>query len=180
MRKAFVRLLAVSAIVAAAAAGCSRKEQQPAQVPATQPGAAPQQAGQPPQQKVEVKAVPQDEADVVPVRDRVLAHFKAGDFEAIYQEASPGFRKVGPKEQFIALWKQQLEQTGAIENITESGHSIRPTDRFLIFTYRVQYKNMPKDLRLTFGRSNAGKMHLFGRFNAGKMELTGIHQTDKK
>jgi hypothetical protein len=179
MRKALVRLLVVSAVVAAASAGCSKKEQQPAQAPATPPGAAPQQqAGQPQQQKGEVKAAPRDEADVVPVRDLILAHFKAGDFEAIYREASPGFREVGPKERFAALWKNQFEQTGAIKNITETGHSVRPSDKFLIFTYRVQYEKMPKDLRLTFGRSDEEKSGFFSRAKERKMELTGIHQTD--
>lgn len=168
MKHAIIRMLVVSAVVVAATAGCSRKEQQPAQAPAIQPGATPQQAGQPPQQKGEVKAAPQDEVDVVPVRDGVLSHYKDGDFEAVYRDASPGFREVGPKEQFVALWKQQFEQTGAIKTITETGHSIRPTDRFLIFIYRVQYEKMQKYLRLTFGRSTDGK----------KMELTGINQSD--
>jgi len=160
MRIVLVRLLVISAFFAAAAAGCSRN------------GATPQQE--------EVKANPRDEADVVPVRDRVLAHYEAGDFAAIYQEASKGFREVGSKEQFVALWKNQLEQTGAIRSYKETNHGIRPTDRFLIFTYRVQYEKIPKELRLTFGRSTAGKLQLFGGSKGGKMELTGIHQTDNK
>lgn len=141
MRNVLVWLLVVSALVAAASAGCSRNE--------------------------EVKADPRNEADVVPVRDRVLAHYKSGDFETIYQEASKGFREVGPKEQFVALWKNQFEQTGAVKDFKETGHNIRPADKFLIFIYRVQYEKMPKELRLTFGRSKDGKT-----------ELTGIHQTD--
>ncbi|MDR3581342.1 MAG: hypothetical protein P4L44_15385 [Oryzomonas sp.] len=163
MRNVFVRLLVVSALAAAACAGCSRKEQRPAQAS---------------QQKKDVIADPRDEIDVVPVRDRVLEHYKAGNFEAIYQEASKGFRQVGQKEQFVALWKNQLEQTGAIKDFKETGHGIRPADKFLIFTYHVQYEKMPKELRMIFGRSDAGKMQPFGRSNDGKMELTGIHQTD--
>ncbi|MDR3579946.1 MAG: hypothetical protein P4L44_08300 [Oryzomonas sp.] len=177
MRRAFVRLLTVSAVVAAAVSGCSREERQPPQSPATRQGAAPQQMWQFPQQKREVKAAPQDEADVIPVRDLVLTRFKAGDFEAIYRDASKGFREVGPKERFASLWAQQLEQTGTIKDLTETGHSTRPTDGFLIFTYRVQYERMPKNLSLTFGRSDE-KTGFFGRSKAGKMELTGIHQTD--
>jgi hypothetical protein len=172
MKNSFVRLLVVLAVVASASTGCSRKEQQPSRVPATQPGAAPQRQG-------EVKAAPRDETDVVPVRDRVLALFKTGDFVSIYQEASKGFREVGSKEQFAALWTQQFEQTGAIKDIIETGHSVRPADGFLIFTYRVNYVNMPKDLRLTFGRSDE-KTGFFGLSKGRKMELTGIHQTNVK
>lgn len=157
-----VSAVVVPVLVLAALSGCGSKKDK-----AGQPSA-PQKAGQPAsQQGSVVVASPQDEADVVAAKARVLAHIKAGDFAAVYREASAGFREVGPEQQFVALWKQQLMQTGEYRELKEVSHTVRPEDRFLLFFYHVQYENAKKVLRLTFGRSKAGKM-----------ELTGINQQD--
>ena len=114
-------------------------------------------------------ASPQDEADAAKATERVLLQVKKGDFPAIYKEASAGFRDIGPEEQFIAQWNKQLQDTGAFKDAKETGHAVRPTDKFMVFTYAVQYEKNKKELRLTFGRSKKGIM-----------ELTGITQRDVK
>lgn len=159
-------------IMLAALPGCDSKKEKADQakppqqaVPATpqKPGAA--QAPQAPQ----VAASPQDEADAAKLKEKVLAQVKAGDFSAIYKEASAGFREVGPEAQFVGLWRQQLKQTGAFKEAKEVSHTVRPQDRFLVYIHHVQYEKARKELRFTFGRSKKGKM-----------ELTGINQREIK
>lgn len=160
---------AVLAICMTGLSGCgSKKEKASSQAPAQKPPV--QQADQaPPQKGGPLVAPPRDEADVAPLKERILAQYKAGDYAAIYREASAGFREVGPEPQFIALWKKQIVETGPFKEAKEVSHSVRPDDKFLLYTYHVQYLNKKKQLRLTFGRSNKGKM-----------ELTGINQTEIK
>jgi len=113
-------------------------------------------------------AVPSsDEADASVAKDRVLLHLKAGDFSSVFREASPGFREIGKEENFMALWQQQLQDTGVFKEFKEISHAVRPEDKHFVFIYHIQYENAKKELRLVFGRSKNGKM-----------ELTGIHQTD--
>jgi hypothetical protein len=141
---------------------CNAKKDKPEQAlpqkgsPATPPNAA-------------VTAPPQDEADTTPLKEKVLAQLKTGDFAAIYRDASAGFREVGPEQMFLAQWNKQLQETGPFKDAKETSHSVRPTDKFLVFIYTVTNENKQKELRLTFGRSKKGKM-----------ELTGINQRDPK
>jgi hypothetical protein len=152
--------------------GCSPKkekadqakpQQQAAPAPLTKAGDA--QAPQTPQ----AAASPQDIADAAILKEKVLAQVKAGDFSAIYREASEGFREIGQEQQFLALWQKQLQQTGAFKEAKEVSHTVRPQDKFLVFIYNVKYEKAGKELRLTFGRSKKGKM-----------ELTGINLSDIK
>jgi hypothetical protein len=165
----------VLAICMTGLSGCGAKKEKAGQAPAQKAPAqqavqAQQQKGQAQQQKGQaVVASPRDEADAAPLKERVLAQYKAGDYAAIYREASTGFRAVGPETQFIALWAKQHQETGAFKDAKEVSHTVRPQDKFLIYIYHVQYANKKKQLRLTFGRSNKGKM-----------ELTGINQTEIK
>jgi hypothetical protein len=124
---------------------------------------------QPLQKAGDVKATFQDEAEASAARTRVLTQIKRGDFNTIYEEASAGFKDVGHKQQFLALWNKQLQETGAFKEAKEISHTVRPADKFLVYTYNVKYEKKPKELRLTFGRTKNGKM-----------ELTGINQTDLK
>jgi hypothetical protein len=99
-------------IMLAALPGCSSKKDKAdqAQLPQQATPATPSKAGDaevPP-----VAASPRDEADAALLKVKVLAHVKAGEFAAIYKEASDGFRKVGPEDKFVGLWQQQLQQTG--------------------------------------------------------------------
>jgi hypothetical protein len=162
----FVRITTTIAfiITLSAVMGCSKKEK------AAQPQA-PLQAATTSSKKVggQVVALPQDDVDVVPLKAKVLTQFKAGDFVSIYKDASEGFKKVGSEDQFVTLWKQQLQQTGKFKDAKEISHTVRPTDKFLVFIYKVQYEKANKAVRFTFGRS--GK---------GKLELTGINQSDPK
>ena len=160
-------------IILAALPGCSSKKEKTEQAQAPQHAMSsaskiPAKAGEAPPNAV-VTASPQDEADAAKLKEKVLAQVKAGDFSAIYKDASAGFREVGPETQFVALWRQQLQQTGAFKEVKEISHTVRPQDKFLVFNYHVQYEKAKKELRLTFGRSKKGKM-----------ELTGINQREIK
>lgn len=124
---------------------------------------------QPPSPAGPAVALPQDESEAAAVKARVLSQVKNGEFAAIYKEASAGFKAVGPEEQFIAQWNKQLQETGAFKEAKESGHTVRSTDKFIVFSYVVQYARKKKELVLTFGRSKKGKM-----------ELTGINQREIK
>jgi hypothetical protein len=157
-------------LMLAALPGCSSKkdkadqaQQQQQATPTTPP-----KAGEA-SPKVAVTASPKDEADAAILKAKVLAHVKAGEFAAIYKEASDGFRKVGPEDKFVGLWQQQLQQTGAFKEAKEVSHTIRAEDKFLVFIYEVRYEKAKKGLRLTFGR-----------LKNGKLELTGINQRDIK
>jgi hypothetical protein len=159
-------------VILAALPGCNSKKNDVAKAPEQKTAqrqissahgqAKPQAAGA-------VVAPPKDEADAAALKARVLAQVKNRDFAAIYKDASEGFRNVGPEERFVALWNNQLLETGAYKEAKETTHTVRPTDRFLVFTYLVQYEKKKKGLTLTFGRSKDGKM-----------ELTGISQKELK
>ena len=101
----------------------------------------------------------------------MMAHVKAGEYSAMYKEASAGFKEVGTEQQFIAMWQNQLQETGAFKDAKEIGHTVRPDDKFLVFTYDVQYEKMRKALTLTFGRSKKGVMELTG-FNQKEFPAT--------
>lgn len=149
--------------------GCSSKKEKANQPQQPLQSAASSSKKAANQQASQVVASPQDEADAALLKVKVLAQVKARDFAAIYREASDGFRKVGPEDKFVALWQQQLQQTGPFKEAKEFSHTVRPDDKFLVFIYKVQYEKAGKALRLTFGRSKQGKM-----------ELTGINQSDPK
>ena len=148
-------------IALAALAGCSSKKEKAAETPSA-PNAA--QPGTPGKSAV-VASSPQDEAEADTLKTQVLTQVKNKDFAGIYRGASAGFREVGLQEQFVALWDKQLLETGAFKDAKLESHSVRPADKFQVYTYLVHYQNMDKELRLTFGRSKTGKM-----------ELTGINQ----
>jgi len=145
--------------------GCGKKQDNAAQAPAQSVPTQPK-----PQQGAVVTLTPApEEPESAAAKTRVLAHIKGAEFASIYREASAGFRQVGTEQQFLELWNRQLQETGAFKDAKEVTHGIRPTDKFQVYIYTVQYEKKPKQLRLTFGRSKQGKV-----------ELTGINQTDVK
>ena len=150
-------------IILAALSGCNSKNEKSEQKTngANSPLNSPLQKGG------VIEAVPQDEAEVAVLKERVLARVKAGEFSAIYKDASDGFRAVGPEQRFLEVWQRQLEETGAFKDAKEISHTIRPGDKFLVIVYDVGYEKKHKALRLTFGRSKKGVM-----------QLTGINQKD--
>ncbi len=156
-------------IFLAALFGCKSKQEKGAQAPDGKLPAQLRSTSARQQAAAPVTASPTDEAEAAAAKVRVLSQVKNGDFSTIYKEASAGFREIGPEEQFIAQWNKQLQETGAFKDAKESGHAVRPTDRFIVIVYTVQYEKKKKDLRLTFGRSKKGKM-----------ELTGINQKEIK
>ena len=162
---------AILIIFLAALPGCKSKQDKTGQAPEQKNAQGLSQPApvQPQQSAGPVVAPPQDEAEAAMVKTRVLSQVKNGEFAAIYKEASAGFKAVGPEEQFIAQWNKQLQETGAFKDAKESGHTVRSTDKFIVFSYVVQYERKKKELVLTVGRSKKGKM-----------ELTGINQREIK
>lgn len=158
-------------IFLAALPGCKSKQDKAGQAPEQKNAKELSQPApvQPPPPAGPAVALPQDESEAAAVKARVLSQVKNGEFAAIYKEASAGFKAVGPEEQFIAQWNKQLQETGAFKDAKESGHAVRSTDKFIVFSYVVQYERKKKELVLTFGRSKKGKM-----------ELTGINQREIK
>jgi len=156
-------------ILLAALSGCNSKQEKSSKAPEIKPGMTQSQlsSGRQAEKQAAVPkvATAQDESDAAALKIRVLSQIKNGEFTAIYKEASEGFRKVGPGEQFVAFWDRQLQETGPFKEAKESGRTVRPSDGFIVYTYTIQYEKMKKELRLTFGRSKKGLM-----------ELTGINQ----
>ena len=146
-----------------ALSGCNSKKEkvgQPSLKKADQVTPSPHSSGA-------IVAVPQDEVDVVAVKTHIFSLVKDGNFSAIYKDASAGFREVGPEQQFVAMWQNQLMETGAFKGAKEVSHTVRPEDKSLVFIYDVQYEKKHKALRLTFRRSEKRVL-----------ELTGINQKD--
>lgn len=154
-------------IILTAVSGCGQNKEKSGQASPLHPGESQSSQGataMSPQKNGAVAAA-KDEADAAMAKEQVIKLLKGSDFSTIYKQASAGFRQVGSEQQFVALWLKQLQETGPFKEAKQIGHTIRPADKFLLFTYQVKYANMSKELSLTFGRSKSGKL-----------ELTGIHQ----
>lgn len=150
--KAAVLLLVLTVFV-----GCDSKGDKPganAVPPKEQPGAsAPVVTDTAPPEK--------DRTDARAEGTRVIAQMKAGQFQAIYQEASPAFRELGTEPQFVGMMEQTRKKTGALKGSKETGLETG-SDKRQMLTYSVEYDNVRSNLRLSFLRSKEGKMELVG------------------
>ena len=135
-------------------AGCDSKKDKPG---AVAPGKAAAVA----------PATPQDQTDARAAAKLVLSQLFAGDFAKIYQDASPGFKKIGTEAQFIAKFQQTRQKVGVLKNPRELSFATLP-DRGHVLVYRVDNDLYNTDVRLTFARAQNGRM-----------ELAGLHQHDE-
>jgi hypothetical protein len=159
-----IRCIKTSILIVAAVTmvGCKSKQEAPATSPVT-----------PPQNGGEIKSIsgqntaggvatsPQDKADAEAAAKRVLARMEAGDFAAIYNDAGPGFKKIGSEGQFVALFQQKREITGPLKDPRELNFITRP-DYTHVLTFSLENNRFRTERRLTLARAKSGKMELVG------------------
>jgi len=147
---------------AVAVFGCKSKEEAPgakSAAPAQQSGAAKSISGQ--NVTGTVTASPEDKADAEAAALRVMAQMEAGQFSAIYQESAPNFKKIGPEAAFIGKFQQTRELVGPLQKPQQASFVTLP-DQSLMLVYHAENGRVRTERRLTFVRSNTGKMELFG------------------
>jgi len=152
-------------VVLFAVIGCKSKQE-----PGTNSGsnvAAPQEktaapVAVPAQNKSGAPAVPpQDKADAQAAAVRVLAQMEAGDFPAMYRDSAAGFKQIGTESQFVGKFQQTRKNVGVPKNPKQISFGTLPGNGY-VFVYRVETDRYTSDLRLTFARSQEGKMELAG------------------
>jgi hypothetical protein len=155
-----LRCLKTIAFVIAAVAvfGCKSKQE-------------PQQAG--PQQVAPVKSIsgeraagavtssPQDKADAETAAKRVLDRMEAGDFSAIYKEAAPTFKQIGPEAAFVQKFQATRQKVGPLKDAKEASFVTSP-DQACVLVYHMENDRFKTERRLTFVRGKDGKMELLG------------------
>ncbi len=151
---------AILVIVVIATLGCKSKEQ--ASKPVAPAGTPQGNVAAAPQDKAVVPAAsPQDMIDVRAVATKVLKQLEAGNFSALYKEASPGFQQLGSESQFVEKFQQTRQKVGILKNPKESSFETRPNN-IHVLVYRVSNDHYNTDMRLTFARAKSGKMELAG------------------
>lgn len=106
-------------------------------------------------------APPQDQTDARAAAQVVLSQLAAGDFDQIYQAASPGFKKIGSKEQFVSKFQQVRKMVGVLKNPRETSFATIP-NKGHVLVYRLENDLYTTDIRLSFERAADGKMALAG------------------
>lgn len=148
-------------IVLATFIGCKSKQDQPGANAGT-PQEKASTPAVPPQDKSGASAVaPQDKADAQTAAARILALMEAGDFPAIYKDAAAEFKQIGSESQFVAKFQQTRKNVGVLKNPQQISFGTLPGNAF-VFVYRMENERYITDLRLTFTRSQGGKMELAG------------------
>jgi hypothetical protein len=158
-------LLLVSVVTAF---GCKSKQEPP-----TKPGASTTKSGAPAQDAGAIKSISgqmaggaiatsgTDKADAEAAAARVLGQMEAGEFSALYQEASPAFQKIGTEAAFVARFQQARQKTGPLKDQKQTSFVTRD-DRAHVLVYRMENDQFKTERRLTFARSKDGKMALQG------------------
>jgi hypothetical protein len=106
-------------------------------------------------------ASPQDKIDAEAAAARVLSQMEAGDFAAIYTEATLGFKQIGNQALFVEKFQQTRKKTGPLNNPKLVSFVTLP-DKTHVLVYRLENERFKSERRLTFDRSKSGKMELFG------------------
>ena len=91
----------------------------------------------------------------------ILAQMEAGEFAAIYREASPGFQKIGSETDFVAKFDQVRRKTGLFKNQREISLTTRP-DGAHVLVFSLENERFKSDRRLTLARAKNGNMVLEG------------------
>lgn len=144
-------------IAAITVTGCKAKQEQPS-AGSEKPGA---DSVQTTDKAAAPVASPQEKDDARAAAATVLEQFAAGNFAAIYKNATPGFKQIGSESQFVEKFQQTRLKVGALKNPKESSFETRP-DNSHVLVYRLQNDHYNSDLRLTFVRAADGKMGLSG------------------
>lgn len=168
MNSRCTRLFLISALLLSLSTGCnSRNDRQPAANSA--PGSGPSVTGTAGDIKTisgqnttgATTASPQDQADARAAVIRINSQLEAGDFAAIYRNASPGFQKIGPEAQFVNKFTQTRQKTGPLANLREISFTTRP-DKIHVLIYRLDNGRFTSDRRFSFSRQATGTMILEG------------------
>jgi hypothetical protein len=142
--------------------GCKSKQDKPAANTGAPPVNVVVPAAVSPQIKSGAAVVPpQDKADAQAAAVRVLALMEKGDFTAIYKDSTAGFKQIGSESQFVAKFLQTRKSVGVLKNPKETSFGIIPGKAYVV-VYRVENESYNSDIRLTFARSQSGKMELDG------------------
>lgn len=159
-----LRCIKAVVLIAAAVAvlGCKSKQESPASN-----SAAPEQnaeavksiSGQ--SAAGSIVASPRDKADAEAAAARALAQMEAGEFSAMYNDASPGFKKIGKEAAFVAKFQSTRQKTGALKDPRQVSFVTRP-DQAHVLIYRLENDQFTSERRLTFARSKTGEMVLEG------------------
>ena len=104
---------------------------------------------------------PHDKIDAEAAAARVIAQMEAGDFSAIYNEASPGFKQIGREALFVEKFQQTRQKTGPLKNPKLISFVTLP-DKTHVLVYHLENEKFKSERRLTFDRSQSGRMELFG------------------
>jgi len=104
---------------------------------------------------------PQDKADAQAAAVRVLALMERGDFPAVYKDAAAGFKQIGSESQFVAKFQETRKNVGVLKNPQQISFGTLPGNGY-VFVYRLENESYKSDIRLTFARSQSGKMELAG------------------
>ena len=118
-------------------------------------------AAQPGKDNAATAASPQDQTDARAAAQLVLSRLSAGDFAEIYQDASPGFKKIGTEAQFVARFQQARQKVGVLKNPRETSFAALP-NKGHVLVYRLDNDLYTTDIRLSFERAGDGKMALAG------------------
>lgn len=149
-------------VIVSTSIGCNSKQDKPV-------------TGAAPQEKAAQPAVPsgdksgaslgspqdKDKADAQAAAVHVLALLVNGDFSAIYRDAAAGFKQIGSESQFVAKFQQTRKNVGVLKN-PQQIQSVTLSGNGYLFVYRLENERYKSDIRLTFARSQSGKMELAG------------------
>jgi len=142
--------------------GCKSKQDKPG----ASTGAPQEKAAAPvipPQGKpgTPIVASPQDKADAQAAAVRVLALMESGDFPAIYKDSAAGFKQIGSEREFVTRFQRTRMRVGVLKKPQQISFEKLPGNGYIL-VYRVENERYKTDVRLTFARSQSGKMELAG------------------
>ncbi|MDD2581359.1 MAG: hypothetical protein PHR66_05115 [Desulfuromonadaceae bacterium] len=148
-------------VILASLIGCKSKQDKPA----TNAGAPQEKAAAAVAPTLDKSGAPvvssQDKADAQAAAVRVLDLMESGDFPAIYKDAAAGFKQIGTESQFVAKFQQTRKSVGVLKNPQQISFGILP-DKGYVLVYRLENERYKTDMRLSFARSQNGKMELAG------------------
>jgi hypothetical protein len=160
----YVRCISIAFLVATltVVAGCESKKEKPPAGPAVSTDNKTVSPPVPVQNSpAAVSASEKDKADARTAAQHTLVQLDAGDFAAVYREASAGFKKIGSEPAFINKFQQTRLKTGVLKAPKEISFVTRPGSVHVL-VYRVQNERFVTDMRLSYQRGPNGTMELAG------------------
>jgi hypothetical protein len=161
-----IRLRCIQTVVVVVAAlsifGCKSKQEAPGAngaTPQQAPGAIKSISGQ--TAAGVVPTAPKDKTDAEAAAIRTLDQMEAGQFSAMYKDASVGFKQIGSEAAFVAKFEQTRQKIGPLKGARQASFITLP-DQTHVLVYHLENDRFRSERRLTYARSKEGKMELFG------------------